>query len=177
MDIKKFIQEEVSKLHKKSLLENEKIKIEKELRLIKENKVIKEDYTLQYSEKASKESPIVKINYDDVNSLFSLGLRLSEEDDISVDELIEEVKKSYKNIRNKQEAGYGDDFREEKELLNKLYEFCKRAKMDGEKVVWFSADLNHNEDEWMEKNIYDYDDWQSKQTDCNQIRHDNPGLS
>ena len=37
MDIKKFIQEEVIKLHKKTLLENEKSKIEKELMLLKEN--------------------------------------------------------------------------------------------------------------------------------------------
>lgn len=40
MDIKKFIQEEVSKLHKKTLLENKKSQIEKQLILIKENKDI-----------------------------------------------------------------------------------------------------------------------------------------
>lgn len=37
MDIKKFIQEEVAKLHKISLLEDEKRQIEKKLMLLKEN--------------------------------------------------------------------------------------------------------------------------------------------
>lgn len=37
MDIRKFIQEEVVRLHKKTLLENKKAQIEKELRLLKEN--------------------------------------------------------------------------------------------------------------------------------------------
>jgi len=37
MDIKQFIKEEVSKFHKKTLLENKKAQIEKELRLLKES--------------------------------------------------------------------------------------------------------------------------------------------
>jgi len=43
MDIKKYIQEEVEKLHKRTLLENKKARIEKQLKLLKEDGPFNDD--------------------------------------------------------------------------------------------------------------------------------------
>jgi hypothetical protein len=66
MDLKKFIQKEVFKLHKKTLLENKKHQIEKELNFLKESYLSPEEYRKKLEKLAWEE---FQNNYDTLSDL------------------------------------------------------------------------------------------------------------
>jgi hypothetical protein len=179
---------EIAKSKDELIMKNEIRKLVRSI--LNESTTIKlnEDLTLQYADRPTANSPIVEIGYDDDNILYKFGFNLKEDEEITLSELIKGIEIAKKGLQNAIE-GASDlssfDFQREIELLKKLTLFAKQSKIDNNNVVMLKSNINHPNQDWIDKenkSINDIWDLQNNQEDFDSYKYhglsesDNEGL-